>query len=126
QEVQKIDDRARLTRLVVDEGQLRDLNQAVQVHLAFEIPGQFGDVPWSATVQDSRAWDTLVSAKPAADRKVPLRLDGPREVRQHYSMQLPAAYRFADGLTTGHARSAWGSYSRIVRHDRREPRKLEL
>jgi tetratricopeptide (TPR) repeat protein len=126
QEVQKIDDNAQLARFRVDERQLHDMEQPIRVEATFDIPSHFSSPNWNASLRDDHPWDCLLSRKAAPERKLPLMLDEPRDVRQKFVIRLPAAYRLGEPPSKGKAQSAWASYTRSVRYDAKQPRQLEL
>jgi tetratricopeptide (TPR) repeat protein len=105
----------RLTRLTVDENNLRDFDQPVTAKVEFETPGHFtGRDLLGGEISPHARVARLLSYSVPHTRKTPLDLGAPFELRNQYIIELPPAYTFEDEPASHTVHSPWGSFSRTV------------
>jgi tetratricopeptide (TPR) repeat protein/transglutaminase-like putative cysteine protease len=126
-ELQDANNKTRLLRLEVDEGRLRDFDQAVAARLVFEIPGHFtGDNDLEGSVSDSKVWSKLIAFNLDYDRTTAVDLTAPFESRHRWVLELPPAYRLDAVPRERFVRSKWGSFTLNVKADADAPRRAEV
>jgi len=126
-ELQDANSRSRLRTLTVEETGLRDLDRPVRASMEFDIPGHFaGEGEREGSLTDSKVWSRLLAYNLDPDRQASLDLGSPSESVHHYTVQLPAAYRF-DGIPRAHAVcSQWGSFEVTVMPDLQDAHRLDV
>jgi tetratricopeptide (TPR) repeat protein len=115
-ELQDSNSRARLLKLGIDEGSLRDFDSAVKVSMTFEIPNQFNGTPdRDGSVSDSKTWGRLLAYNLDYDREVATQYYAPFELKHRYVIHLPPAYRLETVPRDQAARCKWGSFTARVK-----------
>ncbi len=126
-ELQDANGKTRLTSLKIDEQRLLDFDQPVRAEMEFEIPKHFtGDSTREGVFSDSPVWTWFLGYNLDVERTLPYVLPTQFESSHRYVITLPTLFRLDTVPENREAKSPWGTFKLEVKHDAREPRRLEL
>jgi tetratricopeptide (TPR) repeat protein len=115
-DLQDANSKAHLSRLRLDEANLRDLDAPVRAEVVFEIPGHFaGETDREGSVTDSKVWAKLLSVTIDYDRDTPLDLFAPFESRHRYVFHLPPGWGLDNPPQDRKVASKWGTFALMVK-----------
>jgi tetratricopeptide (TPR) repeat protein len=123
QDLQRLHEGAKITRLVIDPASLDDFDEPVRVRVEFEVPAGFAES--SPALWDAEVSERLLGNRPTADRKVPLAVSHPCDVKHSFVVDLAPGHRFSDVPQNATVNSAWGRFWRTAVRGS-DPRRLSV
>jgi tetratricopeptide (TPR) repeat protein len=113
--LQDANSKARLIRLNIDEGSLRDFDSPVKMHVVFSVGDQFtGAGDKEGAISDNKVWAKFLAYNLDYDRETPMEFYAPFESRHRYTVHLPPELTLDDPPADETVRSAWGEFTRKV------------
>lgn len=117
----------KMTRLLLDDQNLHNLDLALQAGVHFTVPKHFtGKDLLEASFTDSPVWSRFLAYNAALDRKQPLDLWGPFESKHHYIIKVPPLYRFTSSNREHRFQSRWGMFRVSAQYNPKFPRYYRI